>query len=144
MKPVIQEDVTGCGIACVAMLTGQPYQRTKRIAERLGISVADPSLWSETYSVRKLLKHFSVPTSQKERPFHSWHTLPTVALLATKWHVDGERVFWHWVVFWRSPRGPVALDSKRALRHHVRKDFGRIKPKWFIEVSPRKSTLQYK
>ena len=31
-------------------------------------------------------------------------------------------------------RGARVLDPKRSLRHHVRTDFGRVKPKWFIPI----------
>jgi hypothetical protein len=29
---------------------------------------------------------------------------------------------------------PVVLDSKRTLRRHIRTDFGRMKPKWWIKI----------
>ena len=60
--------------------------------------------------------------------------LPNRALLAIKWHREGRRAFWHWVVFIRESGGAAVLDSKKMLKHHVRKDFWRMKPKWFIEV----------
>ncbi len=48
MKPVVQEDVTGCGIASVATLAGLTYQKTKTLAHQLGIDIKDPRLWSDT------------------------------------------------------------------------------------------------
>jgi hypothetical protein len=38
------------------------------------------------------------------------------------------------VVFVRDATGEYVLDSKAALKNNVRRDFGRIKPKWFIAV----------
>lgn len=134
MKPVVQRDRTGCGIASVAALAGVSYAQAKRAANQLGISAEDPRLWSETQPVRDLLKHFRLRGASGEIPFVSWAALPEVALLAIKWHREKGRGFWHWVVFWRSPGGPVVLDSKQALRRHVRRDFGRMKPKWWIAV----------
>ncbi|MFO0706772.1 MAG: hypothetical protein U0412_07960 [Nitrospira sp.] len=134
MKPVVQLDATGCGIASVAALAGVSYGKTKRAAARLGIAVDDRRLWSDTAQVRSLLTRFGLVASRGENPFRSWQGLPDVALLAIKWHREQGRPCWHWVVFWRSPEGPVVLDSKRALRRHVRRDFGRMKPKWWIGV----------
>ena len=136
MKPVVQLERTGCGIASVAALAGINYDQAKRVANRLGIFADDPAVWAETDHVRRLLKEYGFRLARTEAPFTSWEALPDLALLAVKWHEDRGRAFWHWVVFWRGPRGPLGLDSKRALRRHVRTDFSRMKPKWFIPVSP--------
>lgn len=69
IKPVVQEEKTGCGIACAAMLSNQSYQHTRKIAKQLGISAADPELWSETECVRKLLAHSKITVSDREEPF---------------------------------------------------------------------------
>jgi ABC-type bacteriocin/lantibiotic exporter with double-glycine peptidase domain len=134
MNPVIQEDLTGCGIASVAALAGVTYKQTKEVATRLGIQVTDSRLWSDTTFVRTLLKQYGIEAEPQEQPFRSWRALPPLALLASKWHRIGNQTFWHWVIFWRGPSGPVVLDSTRALKHHVRTDFGRITPKWFITI----------
>ena len=136
MKPVVQLERTGCGIASMAALAGVTYAQATRVANRLGIFADDPRLWSETDQVRRLLKEYGFRSARTEVPFASWEAMPDLALLAIKWHKDGGRACWHWVVFWRGPRGPVVLDSKRALRRHVRTDFGRMKPKWCIPVDP--------
>lgn len=135
MEPVLQQDLTGCGIASVATLAGVTYRQAQSVAQRLGISVDDTRLWSDTAYVRMLLRHYGIRASDKEQPFHLWETLPDLALLAIKWRRERGRAFWHWVVFWRGTRGAVVLDPKRALRAHRRTDFGRMKPKWFIEIS---------
>ena len=134
MKPVIQLERTGCGIASVARLAGVSYREAQHMANRLDIFAADPKLWSETGYVRRLLKEYGIRSARTEVPFTSWEALPELALLAIKWHKEGDRAFWHWVVFWHGPNGPVVLDSKRALRRHVRTDFGRMRPRWFIPV----------
>ena len=136
MKPVVQLDRTGCGIASVAALSGVSYRQARLVANRLGISAGDSRLWSETHHVRRLLKEYGNRSASTQVLFTSWEALPDLALLAVKWHKERDRSFWHWVVFWRGPYGPVVLDSKRALCRHVRTDFGRMKVKWFIPVSP--------
>lgn len=135
MKPVVQEELSGCGIASVAMLAGVTYHHVRQVAHGLGISVDDSRLWAETAYVRRLLRYYGIRASRNETPFVSWEKLPPVALLAVKWHQVNGRAFWHWVVFWRGPEGPVVLDPKRALRTHVRTDFGRINPAWFIRIT---------
>ena len=134
MKPVIQLQRTGCGIASVATVAGVRYREVQRAANQLGIYAEDERLWSETGYVRRLLQHYGIRAAQTEARFVSWPTLPDLALLAIKWHKVGGRAFWHWVVFWRGPNGPLVLDSKRALRTNIRTDFGRMRPKWFIAM----------
>ena len=136
MKPIVQLERTGCGIAAVATLAGASYRETQRLANRLGISSGDSMLWSETHFVRRLLQDYRIRSASTEVPFTSWEALPDLALLAVTWHKERGRAFWHWVVVWRGSDGPVVLDSKRALRRQVRIDFGRMKVKWFIPVSP--------
>lgn len=135
MKPVVQLEPTGCGIASVAALAGVSYTTAKRTAKRMGIVAEDPRLWSDTTYVRRLLKRHRLRASPGETPFVSWSALPNRALLAIKWHRVKGRARWHWVVFLRDSNGTYVLDSNRRLTRHVRKDFWRMKPKWFIDIA---------
>lgn len=135
MKPVVQLEPTGCGIASVAALAGVSYTAAKHLASRMGIHATDSRLWSETSYVRRLLKQYRFQASSRPTPFVSWDALPNQALLAIKWRRVKGQAFWHWVVFARDSSGTYVLDSKKTLKHHVRKDFWRMKPKWFIEVT---------
>jgi hypothetical protein len=134
MNAVVQEERTGCAIACVAALAGTTYPAAKKAAAQLGIFAADPALWSGTDNVRKLLAHFDLHAGPKEERFISWEQLPNQALLAIKWHVEKTGPAWHWVVFVREGSRAYVLDSKKALRTNQRTDFGRMQPKWFIEI----------
>src|SRR5690242_16891134 len=118
MQPVIQQQPTGCGLACVAMLAGVTYKHVQHEAKQFGISAEDERLWSDTAYVRTLLRHYGIRASDRAQPFPSWKTLPDLALLAIKWRLQRGRSFWHWVVFWRGPHGAVVLDPKQALRTH--------------------------
>ncbi len=133
MKPVIQQETTGCGIASAAAIAGISYFKAKRIANRLGIYAEDSSLWSDTSYVCKLLKHLGVGT-KPPGTFHSWAALPDNALLAIKWHMEKSRPYWHWVVFVRDNKQEYVLDSRKGLKNNKRTDFGRMRPKSFIEV----------
>jgi hypothetical protein len=134
MKPVVQLERTGCGIASAAAIAGLSYPKAKAIANLLGIFAHDKSLWSKTSHVRKLLAHLDIKTGPGELPFRSWAALPDLALLSIKWHLEKGHPHWHWVVFVRDRGQSYVLDSRPGLRAHRRTDFGRMKPKWYIPV----------
>ena len=96
MKPVIQEERTGCGIAAVANILGKTYAQMKTIANTMGIYAEDTSLWSDTQYVRRMLASAGVATSAEEKPFSTWDALPDLALLSIKYHREGDKDFWHW------------------------------------------------
>lgn len=140
MEPVIQEDMTGCAIASAAAIAGIGYRKARALANRIGIQVDDPLLWSDTQHIRKLITELGFTCDATESAFTDWVSLPDCALLATKWHAENDRPYWHWAVFVREDTGCYVLDSRAALKHHKRTDFGRIRPKWFISVSARSNT----
>jgi len=67
------------------------YKHAQHAAALFGISAEDDPLWSQTTYIRTLLDYYGVGASNNEQPFHSWKTLPDLALLAIKWrmHVVG-------------------------------------------------------
>jgi hypothetical protein len=134
LKPFIQEETSGCGIAAVANILGKTYSEMKVVANAMGIYAEDKSLWSDTQYVRKMLANADVETSADEIPFEAWNTLPDLALLAIKHHQEEGKNFWHWVVFKRENGEAVVLDSASYLPSNIRTDFDDMQPKWFIEV----------
>ena len=134
MKQVVQEEKTGCGIASSAAIAGLTYEETKQIANGMGIYAEDQSLWSDTQYVRSLLAELGVDTDKEEKSFISWESLPDCALISTKWHLEKGKPFWHWAVFVREGGEQYVLDSKKALKSNIRRDFGRMTPKWYIKV----------
>ncbi|RDE19957.1 hypothetical protein DV711_11080 [Motiliproteus coralliicola] len=139
MKPVIQEETTGCGIASVANILGKSYSEMKTIANAMGIYANDESLWSDTHYVRRLLRAEGIETGTNEISFESWSALPDLALLAIKHHQEKGKDFWHWVVFKRVEGQAVVIDSASYLPTNLRTDFEAMNPKWFIEVHPAES-----
>ena len=95
MKPVLQLERTGCGIARVAAITGQSFAQAETMARALDISASDSKLWSDTQHVRRLLKHYGVQAAARETPFRTWQALPDLALPAIKWHRDLGVPLWH-------------------------------------------------
>ncbi|MBI3804122.1 MAG: hypothetical protein HY282_10220 [Nitrospirae bacterium] len=137
MKVVIQEETTGCGLACVATLANRSYAEVKALANRIGIFAEDRRLYSDTHYVRRLLTEYRIRIAEQERPFTSWQTLPDKALLSIRYHVEQGRPFWHWVVFVRENGTSVVLDPAKYLSNHQRTDFDQMQPKWFIEIEDR-------
>ena len=140
MNPVIQEEISGCGIAASAALAGISYQEAKKVANGLGLFAENKSLWSETEPVRRLLYHLGIKTDKHEVAFKRWETLPDLALLSIKWRLERGRPSWHWVVFVREGATAYVLDSRKDLKNNIRTDFGRMKPKWYIQINVRQSS----
>ncbi|WP_065759836.1 hypothetical protein [Pseudomonas defluvii] len=134
MDAVVQQEPTGCGIAACAALAQIDYGQARQVANALGIFAEDRALWSDTHYVRRLLGELGIVVAPEQHPFDGWEALPDRALLAIKWRLVAGRPFWHWVVFVRDAEGCFVLDSKKALKHNRRQDFGRMKPKWYIAV----------
>ena len=72
MKAIVQEEETGCGLACVAMLAGESYQAVREVAAGLGITASDDTLYSDTAYVRRLLAHYGIAAVPRETPFTTW------------------------------------------------------------------------
>ena len=134
LKPVVQEEPSGCGIASVANILGKTYQEMKTRANAMGIYAEDKSLWSDTQYVRRMLSSARVGTSPTEVAFESWSKLPDLALLSIKHHQEDGKNFWHWVLFKRVNGQPFVLDSASYLPSNIRTDFDEMQPEWFIEV----------
>ena len=132
---IIQEEETGCGIASVANIVERPYAEVKAKANTMGIFAEDEALYSDTEYVHRLLREYGIRASNVEVPFSSWASLPDEALLSIKYREENGRPYWHWVVFKRTPEGPVVLDSAAYLEENERTDFDSMQPKWFIEIS---------
>ena len=135
MKPVVQEEITGCGIASSAAIAGITYKEAKAIANSIGIYAEDQSLWSDTQHIRKLLAKLGIKVNKEEKSFKDWASLPDCALISLKWHLENGKPYWHWAVFIREGGSECVLDSKKTLKTNIRTDFGRMKPKWYIEVN---------
>ncbi|MEH6405316.1 MAG: cysteine peptidase family C39 domain-containing protein [Sneathiella sp.] len=133
-KPVPQLDMTGCGVACAAWITGTSYATVKTKAAQLGVSISDPKLWSGTDHVRLILKELGVTLNPTQEDFSNWTSLPSHSLLAVKYHLEKGIPHWHWVVSVNRGENVFVMDPKKALQSNIRTDFGRMKPKWFLEI----------
>ena len=129
-KIVIQEEPTGCGIACVAMIAGKSYGEVKQLANTQGIFAEDEALYTSTTYVRKLLSDYDIEVSEIEHAFDSWENMPEKALLATKYRIEEGCPRWHWSIYVANP--PSILDPAAYLDTNIRTDFSDIQVEWFI------------
>ena len=113
MKPVVQEEITGCGIASSAAIAGITYKEAKAIANSIGIYAEDQSLWSDTQHIRKLLAKLGIKVNKEEKSFKGWASLPDCALISLKWHLENGKPYWHWSVFIREGGSEYYLIQKR-------------------------------
>lgn len=131
-KIILQEETTGCGFACVAMLADCSYQHVKKLANQQGINASDEKLFTTTDYVRKLLSDLNTSLGQHEVAFTSWDELPRLALLATKHRIENDKPRWHWCVYSANPAR--VLDPASYLDVNERTDFDDIDVQWYIPV----------
>ncbi|ACE83010.1 cysteine peptidase family C39 domain-containing protein [Cellvibrio japonicus] len=106
-----QQDKTGCGLACVAMLAGIEYGRIKSIAQKHGFLVKSKN--GEFYTSSSHLRCISDKVqsievvSLRRIKFSKIDELPDLAILS----IDnlGVKNKWHWVVFERKRDGSVYI-----------------------------------
>lgn len=145
VKLVTQETLTDCGLACVAMVSGQSLATVRKVAiKELGYPKDGP--YTTTHeNLFKLLAHFGIGHCKKA-PFKSLAAMPSLAIMETrKMPSTGNS---HLVVFERLPDGDErVLDPGFWLKQQERRDWNRIKLDTFVPVllseqagSPKKGT----
>lgn len=88
MKPVAQEETTGCGIASVANIVGKTYSEMKDIANAMGIFATDESLWSDTQHVRKMLSKFGIEVVLDSASYLSSNIRTDFDEMQPKWFIE--------------------------------------------------------
>jgi len=115
IRRVKQEDKNGCGIACVAMVTGKTYTQAKRYFEESVFLPKDKKPHTRHYQLRRALENFGIIT--EKRPFRHWRSIEINAIVPINRRRDGG---WHWVVL--VPNG---------VRHYI------------LDPAPRKGRRRY-
>ncbi len=145
VKLVTQETLTDCGLACVAMVSGQTLATVRKVAiKELGYPKDGPYTTTHEH-LFKLLAHYGIGHGKKA-PFKSPAAMPSLAIMETrKMPSTGNS---HLVVFERLPDGDErVLDPGFWLKQQERRDWNRIKLDTFVPVllaeqagSPKKGT----
>lgn len=105
IRRVQQGDEEGCGIACVAMVTGKTYLQTKKFFLERVLSPTDQKLHARHYQLRCALRKLRIQTEKKA--FRNWRSIETLSIVPINRREDGG---WHWVVFVPHGAQPYILD----------------------------------
>jgi hypothetical protein len=140
-----QQDATGCGLACVAMLGGIGYAQARGLARRLGIGPRERVLgrggqartvrnayFSDAGQLRRMLGLLGLQAGP-ERRLARWDGLDRGGIAGIRY--NRRENSWHWVVFLHGDDGGWVLDPNPRVRSERRTDFGRMKPHCFIPVA---------
>jgi len=133
IQRVVQEDKTGCGLACIAMLAGVCYKEAKKAAlDNLKFRTKD-EFYTGTGQLKELAAHFNIEIEGKRRrKFRNWSELPDVAIVSINPKENNK--YWHWVVFQRKDGAEVVFDPKKSIKTDRRTDFDRMKPFGYLPV----------
>ena len=111
IKLVLQEDPSGCGIACLAIILGCSYSRAKSLA--FGATYPGYDFRTTTKDLVRVLRSQGASVHDRlTRSSGNWSDLPDLCIVKI---VEGGCAprDWHWVVFARGVRGSVVLDPAR-------------------------------
>ena len=116
LRRVVQRDFDAgdCGIACVAMLTGRPYEDVLSVFRRLPGKATTARLYTSHKDLQQILTTFNIKT-YKER-FKSWAHLTGHVIV--KVNVKNDNT-WHWIVRDGGRSRPVAHDPKPGKRRLI-------------------------
>ncbi|MGO1070010.1 hypothetical protein [Lysobacter sp. CA199] len=141
----LQQDRSGCGLACVAMLAGIGYAQARNLARALGIGPkpyryrvgaglrnAREGYLTNARQLQRMLRLLG-PRTGDERAVTGWDECDGDGIVAINHDPIDDR--WHWVVFLRQNTGAWVLDPNPRVRSDRRTDFGRMRPARFIPVT---------
>jgi ABC-type bacteriocin/lantibiotic exporter with double-glycine peptidase domain len=102
---IAQEDDAGCGIACVAMITGKTYLQARRFfLERIFLPT-DRKPHTRHYQLRRALRKLGIAT--EKRLFRKWCSIENLSIVPINRRSD---TGWHWVIFVPDGVRPYILD----------------------------------
>ncbi|MBC2770900.1 hypothetical protein [Pusillimonas minor] len=140
-KEVAQEHPTGCGIACVASVTGNSYSKVMDTAQKLAetqeifTTCRKNVFYMKSQGLRTLLANFGMQTKKAQYVVH-WSSVPDLAIVGVNCRVHNETdKRWHWIVHHREPDGEASLmDPSANLKSHRRRITKSTRPYIFIEI----------
>lgn len=132
LKLTTQANLTDCGLACVAMVSGKSLETVLRVAIKECDYPKEGPHTTTDENLYKLLDHFGIKYGKKQK-IKTVDALPSIAIMETrKMPSTGNS---HLVVFERTADGEArALDPGWWLKQQVRSDWNRIKLDTFIPI----------
>ncbi|MDM8521418.1 cysteine peptidase family C39 domain-containing protein [Anaerolineales bacterium HSG6] len=132
LKRIIQRDPTGCGIACISMLTGREYEEIKQEALKTLEFNGKKTLYTDFKDLKQLLKKYGVKTARRASKFISWEKLPALCVLAINY--SERRDTWHWVLYINEKDDKYIFDPKKTTKTEKRRDFGRMRVYKYLTI----------
>ncbi|HAV2807924.1 cysteine peptidase family C39 domain-containing protein [Acinetobacter baumannii] len=132
IKRIIQEDSTGCGIACVAMVAGLTYNEAKQIALDNQILKSKKNFYTRSNDVANFLNFLGIK-SQNSRKVCHWESIKTLSIVAINYREATDN--WHWVVYIPNENKGFVLDPNKKIKNEIRVDFSRMKLRSYIPIS---------
>jgi ABC-type bacteriocin/lantibiotic exporter with double-glycine peptidase domain len=130
MRRVKQEHKTGCGIACVAMITDSQYSEVLDEARELfQWPENDRSLYTSAKQLAALLSRFDF-LAKRGRMVRKWSSISDLAIVAINYNQKTQT--WHWVVFERKLGCGFVYDPHS--KSEVRTDFSRMRLRSYVPV----------
>lgn len=129
MKRVVQDDPTGCGLACVAQMTGATYSEVFNIAVKILAFEHDGTFYTTIFDLRLLLSDFGY-TLSRNMTFKSYDSISPLAILEIERSGDHN----HWVVLVKCGLDMYVLDPAQHVKSDKRRDFHRLRPVSYANV----------
>lgn len=102
-----QVDDTGCGVACVSMITGKSYQEVRSVLMKLkGWKSLDRNFYTRATDLFPLLEKFGIKPEIKKSG--SWQDITGVSIVG----VDRKNGYFHWVVSIKDSMRFIIIDPK--------------------------------
>jgi ABC-type bacteriocin/lantibiotic exporter with double-glycine peptidase domain len=121
MKYVIQKDDTGCGLACIAMLSGKSYDVVIDYLKKIKGVKKISNLKTNYTELIRTGQHFKFNLNKRKK-FSKWIDIPATAIASTDFTPTKKE--WHWVVFRSAKSGkPYIIDPNDSKGNGEKKRF---------------------
>lgn len=130
IRRVVQADETGCGIACISMVSRRPYNYVARVLRERVLKKPNGVVYTRHRELQKVLRLLGL-RGVKGR-FHRWREIETPAIVPVGRTGSGRR--WHWVVLREERAGRSVLDPAPGSNRFIRDFRGHRVRGYYITV----------
>lgn len=110
IKKIVQTDRYGCGIACLAMVTGESYESARQCFNMMGLGVRRNG--KPAYSTSSREMQYALASSGlmvESRRWSDWEGFHGLGVMKMRDDWRGEKGRWHWAVAFRHREFGVAV-----------------------------------
>ncbi len=129
MERVIQEEPTGCGLACVAMVAGVSYAEVRNFAvEHMGFGTIGP-FYTDLDDLRYMLDWYGYRLL-RWTPFKSYDSVSPLCVL----EIERPGAYNHWVLLVKCGLDMYVLDPFPDVKTEQRRDWWRLRPVSYANI----------